>query len=291
LQEDSVDSDAADGLHEARSLGRVPPYAASIGIAQGLIDTARLARLVQEPARFTLRQAQRRRLLGAYRLRGSGIVIFLRHNTPDVNTLDEIFRLGHYEPPAPVLATLGAVEPPIETVDLGANIGLFGAYLLERFPNAKIVAFEPDEANAEVHERSIEANGAGDRWQLLRAAATSSDGTAAFSRGGFTTGRIEAGNGEQTVVALDVFPYLESVDLLKIDIEGAEWELLADPRFAAVPAKVVALEYHPHLCPADDPRRLAHDLLRSAAYETADHDVPELLDLPGHGMVWGWKTR
>ena len=72
-----------------------------------------------------------------------------------MNTLDEIFRHGHYEPPHPVVSVLREAPQPLEIVDLGANVGLFGAFALGRFRDARIVGFEPDEANAEVHERSI----------------------------------------------------------------------------------------------------------------------------------------
>lgn len=256
-----------------------------IGIVQGLIDTARLARLVREPVRFTIRQARRRRLVGRYRLRDSGRIVFLRHNTPDMNTLDEIFRHGHYRLPEPVLEVLREVPSPLEIVDLGANVGLFGAFALARFPGANVLAFDPDPENAELHERSIHANEMADRWRLVRAAAASTSGEVPFS-GGFTTGHV--GEGDRVVPAVDVFAYLDEVDLLKIDVEGAEWELLVDPRFRNVSARAVALEYHPYLCPADDPRALVHELLRDAGFDTLDHD---LRGPPGQGMVWAWKTR
>jgi FkbM family methyltransferase len=238
--------------------------------------------------RFTIRQARRRRDVGRYRLRDSGVTVFLRHNTPDMNTLDEIFRYGHYELPELVLKTLEGVPPPLEIADLGANVGLFGAFALGRFRDSEIIAFEPEPANAEMHERSIRANPDA-RWRLIRACAATESGTVAFSADGYTTGRV--GEGDRLVAAVDVFPYVATVDLLKIDIEGAEWELLADERFRGLQATAVGLEYHPHLCPTDDPQTLAHALLREAGYETADHEVAGLLQLPGHGMVWAWRSR
>ena len=261
---------------------------AGIGIAQGLIDTARLARLLREPVRFTLRQARRRGEVGRYRLRSSGVTVFLRHNTPDLNTLDEIFRMGHYELPDQVAGVLAQAESRLEIADLGANVGLFGAFAFGRFPDASVLGFEPEPANVAVHERSIRAN-PGKSWRLIRAAAATVNGTVSFSGEGFTTGRT--GEGELEVDAVDVFPLLETADLLKIDIEGAEWALLADPRFRRLVARAVALEYHPHLCPGDDPQGIAHLLLHDAGYQTADHKVAGLLDLEGHGMVWAWKSR
>jgi FkbM family methyltransferase len=257
-----------------------------IGIAQGLIDTSRLARLVREPFRFTIRQALRQQRLGRYRLRDSGQLVYLRHNTPDMNALDEIFRHGHYDLPHPVVSTLLGPSEPLEIVDLGANVGLFGAFALARFPNARVLGFEPDEANAEVHERTIRESGFRDRWELVRAAAATRDGTVTFSDDGFTTGHL--GAGERVVPAVDVFRYLDSVDLLKIDVEGAEWELLGDPRFGKIAARAVALEYHPRFCPSGDPRAVAHEILRHAGYQTTDHP---LVGPPGQGMVWAWTSR
>ena len=84
-----------------------------------------------------------------------------------------------------------------------------------------------------------------------------------------------------------MFAHLDGVDLLKLDIEGSEWEILGDARFRRPAARAVALEYHAHRCPAEDPASYAHGLLRRAGYRTADH---EFHSLPGHGMIWAWRT-
>lgn len=171
-------------------------------------------------------------------------------------------------------------------VDLGANIGLFGAFILGRFPDARVTGFEPEPSNAVLHRRTIAAND-GASWELVEAAAATVDGTVQFTAGGSTTGHV--GDGNLTVVSVDVFSYLEGVDLLKIDIEGAEWALLADPRFAGVSARAVALEYHPRGCPSSDARAAAHETLRAAGYDTVDHDSPSFAGLANQGMVWAWK--
>jgi FkbM family methyltransferase len=272
-----------DSVTEAESTDALR-ILAGIGIAQGIVDTGRLARLVREPVRFTIRQARRRHELGRYRVRESGEIVHLRHNTPDVNTLDELFRLGHYEMPAEVLDALATVEPPLRIADLGANIGLFGAFVRGRFAAVNLVGFEPDEGNAAVHDLTIRANGAEPVWELVRACAATEDGVAHLSSEGFTTARVEESG--RVVPAVDVFAYLASVDLLKIDVEGAEWDLLRDPRFGSLACRAVALEYHPYRCPTDNPRELAHQLLRDAGFATADH---ELSAIPNQGMVWGWR--
>ena len=101
-----------------------------------------------------------------------------------------------------------------------------------------------------------------------------SNQTVLFGTGRHQFSRIlsspEAGAVE--VPGLDIFPFLDDVDLLKMDIEGGEWSLLADPRFGA--ARAVVLEYHPMMCPGPDPRVLVKELLSARGYEVIVDDEP-----------------
>jgi FkbM family methyltransferase len=248
-----------------------------------------LARLLDRRERvpFFARQAAGRRVVARYRRAGGRVAFHLRHATEDLQTLDQVLGESHYALPAPAVAALRALGRPPEVVDLGANIGLFGVEVLDAWPGAHVVAFEPDPANAAVLARSIAAN-PGLRWELVEAAAGVADGEATFAAGRFANSRI-AGAGERgvTVPVRDAFAWLAGADYVKIDIEGAEWPLLADPRFAALPARVVALEYHAHGAPDGDPETQAERALRRAGFTTERGDLaaPE-----GHGMWWGWKA-
>ncbi len=250
-------------------------------------STRRLSRVVAERARFALRVATRSRSIGRYHLAGADVVIHLRHGSVDVITLEEIFLRGHYEPPTEAASTLRQADRPLRVVDLGANIGLFGALIRRTHPSAQMVAFEPDPTNAALLRRSIEANGGQERWQLIEACAAAEDGMVPFVAHEDTSSRVVADAGAETMVqAVDVFPFLEDVDLLKIDIEGAEWPLLTDPRFQVDVARVVALEYHPFGCPSPDAGAFARTLLEDRGFETAasSFHLP-----PGYGMLWAWR--
>jgi FkbM family methyltransferase len=251
--------------------------------------TTRFALLVRESVRFWARVALRSRRLGRYRLRGSDVVVYVRHGTVDVLTLDQIVGSGHYEPPQQVTRLLDEAGP-LQVVDLGANIGVFGAFILRRYGGSTITAIEPHPANVAVLLRVVEANACRADWRVIEACAGTEDGTASLAIDGeFTTARIDsAARKSVTVSTLDVFPLLEKVDLLKIDIEGSEWGLLDDPRFASVPARAVALEYHPYQCPSEDARALARQRLEEAGYETADADFDAPL---GAGMLWAWRSE
>lgn len=247
---------------------------------------AELARVTADPDRFVERELAGGGV-GEHRLRGSDLSFFVRHGTRDVGIVDEIFAKRFYEPPEAVERLLEEAGPEVEFLDLGANIGLFGVYVLDRFPDARIVAFEPDRDNEALLRRCIEANGAEDRWEPVAACAGAADGTVEFMDGDFCGSRIAAPEEREAaseVPVEDVLPRLERTDFLKMDIEGGEWPILCDPRFPDAEVDVVCLEYHPHLCPGDSPREAVEGLLGDAGY------VTELLfDRPDAGMLWAWR--
>jgi FkbM family methyltransferase len=248
-----------------------------------VLATVTAARQVRESLRFAARELGRSRATRGYTLRGSEVAINIRHNSPDVAVLIEIFADGFYEPPAPVARLLA--KPAPRAVDLGANIGLFGAFLAARLPSARIVGFEPDRANAAVHRQTIADNGRNETWSLIEACAATADGTVSFQQGAFAGSRVES-SATSTVPALDVFGQLDGVDLLKIDIEGSEWPILGDERMRGAPVPALVLEYHPHLCPGDDARATALELLGACGYEVK----PIFHDPQGHGMLWAWRA-
>jgi FkbM family methyltransferase len=246
------------------------------------------ARLVRESPSFLAGEILRPRGSRLYRLRESGIRVAIRHQAADSATLAEVFYHRWYDPPAEVAQAIGE---PLTIVDLGANIGMFGALAVALWPASNIVAYEPDPENAQVHERTIEANGLGHRWSLVAAAAGCRDGEARFAAGLNASSHVLDGQPDATAhtitVALhDVLAALSAADVVKMDIEGGEWEILNDPRFAAQPPRVIVLEYHPAGCPGGDPRAAAERALSGAGLRTA----PIWHGEDGVGMLWAWRA-
>jgi FkbM family methyltransferase len=241
-------------------------------------------RCVRETTRFVVREGGGRHGLCLYTLRESGLRVALRHGTGDVVTLGEVFHERDYEPPAEVVAALGE---PASILDLGANVGLFGAFAAARWPAARIEAFEPDPVNANVCERTIAANGLAGRWTLTRTAAGNADGRIAFAAGiDALSHEVAPGTpGAIVVPIVDVLERIGAADLVKVDIEGGEWAIAGDPRFAAHPPAAIVLEYHPSGCPAADPHAAMRGLLAAAGLQV--HDIWRRDD--GHGMVWAWR--
>lgn len=120
-------------------------------------------------------------------------------------------------------------------IDCGANIGMASIYFADRYPNARIIAIEPHPANFEI----LRANTASQpRITPIQACVGPSLDDRRFitidkpAWGNQTNARGEGV--EVPVVTIDSVCrdyHLDFVDILKIDIEGAEKDLFADPAF------------------------------------------------------------
>jgi FkbM family methyltransferase len=245
------------------------------------------SRVVRESTPFALRELGGARSRHVYRVRESGLRVLIEHRTADAHALDQAFYQHSHEPPPAARAALEGLGRPLRALDLGANVGLWGLWLYGRFPVGRLVGLEPDPENVERHLAQIRLNGLSDTWEVIEAAAVTADGPVSFTVGQATNGRVTdtAQAGTTSVPGRDTFALLDGIDLLKIDIEGGEWTILADPRFAELTAPVVMLEYHAHGAPSSDPESDARLALRGAGYDT--ETMAETT--PGFGVVWGCK--
>ncbi len=278
--------------------------------ARRAIAAQRAARVLRPKARFLALEA-RAGALGCYRIRGTGRSLHLRHGSRDVEIFNEIFGAGResYEPPPQVAAALDALGS-LRIADLGGNIGLFGVYALGRWPLATLRSFEPDPANAALLRATIAANDATGVWELAQVAVANTDTIATFETGMLSESRLAAegdrptggtppedaaavgmgiGGAQRIEVPVVDFFAQSPVDLLKIDIEGAEWTILGDARLACHPARALVLEWHRRMCPAPDPRATARRLLEAAGYEAIDVEDEASGEVRVNGIIWGLR--
>jgi FkbM family methyltransferase len=217
----------------------------------------------------------------SYRLH-NGLKVSVRHGTPDMSIFTRVFWRRIYEPPAELRERLAR---PLRVLDLGANIGLFSASL---GPRATVTAVEADPNNALLLERLVSANQL--PWTVVNAFAAASEGTVRFAGGNHCFSRADESG--EPLAKIDVFPMFAGIDLLKMDIEGGEWEILHDPRMAELGPPVVVIEWHIEFCPGPNPGELACEALRAAGYT---HVVvpdepggpPEEFGTCGH--LWAWR--
>ncbi len=114
-------------------------------------------------------------------------------------------------------------------VDAGANVGLASCYLLQKYTNAKIIAFEPDPAIADCFERNTAKYGS--QIDLHRVALGDCEKIATFyQEGGDSGSLVDDSNGTGLAVSLrKLSSYLpDRVDFLKLDVEGAELDVIRD---------------------------------------------------------------
>jgi FkbM family methyltransferase len=251
---------------------------------EAFISTCLRGRMVNQPLRFVARELTGRHGVSTYTLRNSRVSLRLQHGTPDVLVLDEVFYQHLYDPPREVQQLL---RTPLRAVDAGANIGLFGVWLLSRYPGSEILSFEPDRRNAALLAQTIGANRAEHAWRMVQAAVAPAAGTLGFAGEEFATSHVVDDPHAPTVTAVDFFAHAQDAQLVKIDIEGSEWEILADQRMAALPASAIVLEYHPERCPQRDTHAAAAQLLHAAGYRTK----PIFKAATGVGMLWAWRPQ
>jgi len=132
---------------------------------------------------------------------------------------------------------------PRSVVDIGANVGLFSLWARHCFPDARIDAYEP---NTRVL-RFAEQNVAGLGINVFPEGVGSVSGMANLVDDGesrlASTSRSTTGQ----VVIRSLADVVEraggEVDLLKLDCEGAEWEILTD-RQSMARVRCLRMEYH-----------------------------------------------
>jgi FkbM family methyltransferase len=134
-------------------------------------------------------------------------------------------------------------------LDCGAHIGLVSLWVKRQWPAARITAFEPDPVIADMLRENLHHNGAAD-VEVVEAAVWNRNGSVAFRAPGSDAGAIEAVAADtrgqsREVRSVRLRDWLnEPVDLLKLDIEGAELDVLDDSVEALGCVRRIHLEVH-----------------------------------------------
>ncbi|MBL8796080.1 MAG: FkbM family methyltransferase [Planctomycetia bacterium] len=139
-----------------------------------------------------------------------------------------------------------STNPSPLIIDGGANIGLGVLYFCRLYPRSRIIAFEPDPALFAMLERNVRTFGL-DGVDTRNEALWVSTGIQSFQSEGAEAGRLTR-TGDQTthsVPCVRLRDYLrDPVDLLKLDIEGAETDVLLDCRDLLHNVRNIFVEYH-----------------------------------------------
>ena len=192
----------------------------------------------------------------ALRLPGSEKVVEVRPASSDVDVFGAVFLAREYA--RPELSDVRTI------LDLGANTGMASVFYSERHPEARIIAVEPDEGNIMMLRRNVRGRPRvvpvhAAIWHedtVLRLRTTDAGG-AKLPDWGFQT-RVDGAPGDRDVQAISIPTLmrrhgLQTIDLLKVDIEGAEHELFSgasDDWLAAT--RCIVVETHERFRPGSD---------------------------------------
>ncbi|MDJ0954049.1 MAG: FkbM family methyltransferase [Acidimicrobiia bacterium] len=191
------------------------------------------ARLLQQRGILALADTVRRRREIRFRDRGT-VYCIINDGAAGYHLLNSIGKLRD----------LAAVVDPTDqlVVDIGAHSGLFGRFASERAPHARVVAVEPDPALRGLIERNLATTAS---YSLVDMAVSDHVGTGTFYRNPQSTqtsslirAAVEPFGSEAdiepfsvTVTTLDELWRTEldeqPIDVLKIDVQGAEGAVLA----------------------------------------------------------------
>lgn len=153
-----------------------------------------------------------------------------------------VHRIYHFE----------AQRPDPLILDCGSNIGMSILYFKHVYPKARIIGFEPDPAILPYLEENVARNGLDD-VKLVQAALAAKEGTLAFYSDGkygsclaeHRPADIPEGWTKHEVSCVRLRDYLsEPVDFLKMNIEGAEGEVLQDSEDRLHQVREMVIEYH-----------------------------------------------
>jgi FkbM family methyltransferase len=132
-------------------------------------------------------------------------------------------------------------------LDCGANVGITVLNYKRQFPKARVIAFEADPEIVPILRRNLDRNRAGD-VEVVDAAVWTGNGSASWLVEGIDGSHLCAGDATGktvTVRTIDLRDYLDaSVDLLKMDIEGAEYEVITHAGEKLKNVKAISLECH-----------------------------------------------
>lgn len=170
------------------------------------------------------------------------VALFLRKGSSDPAVFRQVFLEKEYYPMINLINSFP--NPQIKTIiDAGANIGLTSVLFSLCFPKSKIISIEADSKNFEVCQQNIELSGRSNIIPLHRALWRADE--TLFMESKFRD-KLEwsrsvtnvGGTGQLPVKGISFTELMAaaggSIDLLKIDIEGAEREFFHDAGMSIV---------------------------------------------------------
>ncbi len=176
--------------------------------------------------------------------------LWLRYDSDDSGIFYQIFINQGY-------SCLEDLEEPKFIIDCGANVGYSSVYFLNKYPNARVIAVEPDHENFKVCEKNLSFYK--ERFLAINSAVWShKTGLTVCNDDGRGECAIQVKECQEAdqpdIYSIDISHLLSdsewsSIDLLKIDIEGAETIIFSENYENWLQhVKNIAIELHGEQC-------------------------------------------
>ncbi|MEZ0339728.1 FkbM family methyltransferase [Mycobacterium sp. pV006] len=183
--------------------------------------------------------------------------LWVRPTDSDSYVLAQIFSAGEYSAPPFWMTRLNAVAAELRAagrvpliVDAGANVGYSALFLAENFPDATVIAVEPDRDCVELLTRNCEVN---PRIRPVHAALWSHDrGVDLLDCGhGSWANRVADGGITPSMTLEQLIAEVPDAAplIVKLDIEGAETEVCAASPEAIASFTCIMIEPHDWMLP------------------------------------------
>lgn len=177
----------------------------------------------------------------------------IRIGTTDVEVLKQVLLDGEYD-------FLPAITPKV-IIDAGANIGLSAIFFANKFPDAVIYALEPEESNFNLLKTNT--SGYPNVHPLKAALWNENKRISLIDPTGGHCGFVTLDGGPKQTEQLDLVEAVtvdalmnkmgvSSVDILKVDIEGAEVEVFQNSSKWIDKIDIVMVELHERYRPGCD---------------------------------------
>lgn len=191
-------------------------------------------------------QCKRKKLITA-KLKSYEHPLYFRMNSYDFATFCEVTLREEYKCDLPAASFI---------IDGGGNIGLTAAYFARQYPNAVIATIEPEAENFDLLKKNTESNSLihpllGGVWNKATnlQVVDNGNGNNAFTvveRDTPVAGSIKA----YTIADIMVLHERTVIDILKLDIEGAEKQVFASGYEEWLPrTRILVVELHDRMQP------------------------------------------
>lgn len=162
----------------------------------------------------------------------------LRKKTMDAEILTQVFIYKQYDFP---------IGGGVKTImDLGANNGMSACFFSKKFPDSIIYAVEPDPDNFKILKRNTSGY---ENIKPVNKAIWFENGFIYLDDGDSWSIKVDNLLGRKKVEAITISSFIEQngidhVDLLKIDIEGAEKEVFTSDTSFILSVRNLVIELH-----------------------------------------------